>query len=360
MSTDINENVIAEKWQRLHGSKKLEHIFEQKVLLKKDKMKCFKDSYKSSIWKLHVDVDGQSRPFILKIFKNMESNRAESIIELNMYRKAKRFLQDFIPRIYFMESEVVRDDIWVFMEHVQQLDGQVTYTPYHFDKIIPTLAKLHGHTHNHRFYQEYELFDEWLPLYHSNAKIKERNENNLKTLHYLDAAMNRPDLFAKLSPSYNMLGKILLKGHNYFPEVIEAGQSIVHNDLQTLNIACNNVKEKDWDIKFLDWEGAKFDPCWFDMINLCGVFLSYREDWKRDEDHIIHRCAHLYANEMQKYGIIFKLDPVQLYKMSFLQMILEKNLYLQLHWEVEGIKKGWLLPGYLEKINAWGKELGLH
>ena len=183
---------------------------------------------------------------------------------------------------------------------------------------------------------------------------------NKKALAYLDKAMTRPDLKARLGVNYRRLQSILQRGPEYFPELNQAGKSIIHGDLQTPNMGCNNVGESNWNIKFLDWEGARYAPCWFDVFNLMGVFFAYRKDWRKDEEEVILRCAPLYAAEMAKYEIEFQEDPVRLYKMAYLQRVLERSLCLQLEWAVEGNKQAFLLEGYVEKINTWGKELGLH
>lgn len=356
--TALEERSIINNWKKYNFSKKLEDDFGKDVSLESSDMKCFKNSFKSSIWKLKIRTTKKSYYIILKIFKIQ--NRKESIVELNMYSKARKILPDFMPEIYCIEDDVNDNEVWVLMENMQQLEGQIVFTPDHFDKIIPTLAKLHAHTHDFRFTQVEKVFSEWLPRYDSISMIKKRNQINEQTKVYLDKAMKRPDLNEILAPSYTLLHSILQKGPNYFPELHEAGQSIVHSDLQALNIGCNNVKDREWDIKFIDWEGAKFDPCWYDMVSLVGVFLAYRDDWRKDETNIVRRCARIYTEEMGKYGVVFRLDPVKLYNMAVLQLILEKNLYHQLIWEVEGIKKGYLLKGFIEKINVFGKEFGLY
>src|SRR5690606_35968852 len=136
-----------------------------------------------------------------------------------------------------------------------------------------------------------------------------------------------------------------------------AGQSVLHSDLQTANMCCDNIKKKQWDIRFIDWEGARYAPCWFDMINMVGIFFAYRKDWRSQENAIVQSCVELYAREMKKRGISFKRDPYMIYKMTYLQRIIEKSLYLQLNWKIHGIKQAALLPVFLNKINQWSDEL---
>lgn len=349
-------NEISKKWRERQLSDKFADHFGHPVTLVDDRMECLKDTVKSTIWKLEILVNGIAHPVILKIFKAPVAG--QDLIELNMYRKANDLLSDLMPAIYATEQSNDHDT-WVFMEYVPQLKGQIIFTPDYFDKIIPSLAKLHSRTYNDRFYDRWETFAGWLPLYQSDEKVKERQTTQRQTLEYLDKAMERPDLKIRVESSYKRLQIVLNKGPEYFRELVQAGKSIIHNDLQTPNIGCGNVGEADWNIKFIDWEGARFAPCWFDMFNLIGVFFAYRKDWRNDEEAVIRRCAHLYAEEMGKYGIAFQEDPVRLYKMAYLQRILERSLFLQLQWAVEGQKPAYLLEGYLEKIEDWGKELGL-
>ncbi|MFC7678008.1 phosphotransferase [Paenibacillus sp. GCM10028914] len=349
---------ISVKWREFQCAEKISIHFGTTVVLNDRKMECLKETVKSAIWKLEVGADNQEHPIILKIFKAPVTD--QKLTELNMYRKASPILPDLIPTIYLILEGINDDEVWVFMEFVPQVKGQLIFTPDHFDKIIPSLAKLHALTYNENFYNKWDVFEDWLPRYESESVSAERLKQHEKTMEYLEKAIDHPELKLKLNDSYNDLQIILNKGPVYFPELIEAGKSIIHNDLQTPNIGCHNVAEENWNIKFIDWEGARFSPCWFDMFNLIGVFFAYRKDWRADEDLVIERCARLYAAEMLKYGITFEVDPIRLYKMAYLQRVLERSLYNQLHWGMDGIKSAFLLEGYLEKIKIWGKELGLY
>ncbi|MCQ6559706.1 phosphotransferase [Paenibacillus mendelii] len=351
-------NAISLKWREYQCADKFAAHFGSAVKLNDRNMEELKETAKSAIWKLEIAVNGNSVPIILKMFKAPIAD--QDLIELNMYREASGILSDLMPAIFMIQERMNGDDTWVFMEYVPQLKGQVIFTPDHFDRIIPALAKLHAQTYNDRFYSHWDLFADWLPRYDSETTSLERQKTHKETLEYLDKAMERPELRQRLETSSDMLRRVLKKGPIYFPELVQAGKSIIHNDLQTPNIGCGNVEEADWNIKFIDWEGARFAPCWFDMFNLIGVFFAYRKDWRSAEESVIHRCAHLYAAEMLKYGIRFDGDPVRLYKMAYLQRVLERSLHLQLHWATDGQKPAFLLEGYLEKINVWGKELGLH
>lgn len=355
----IDKRLIRRTWRKLKFSKSFYFFSDKKVTLNHRKMECLKDSYKSSIWKLVIDNDTQSLPVILKISKQLKDERPESKVEKNIFRKAPKVLQPFMPEVYLTKKNVCGRDLWVFMEHIEPLKGNVQYNPDHFDKIIPTLAKLHASTMNERFDQQ-RKFSGWLPRYDSKEAREERAQLKESTLYYLEEAMKNEDLNTKIKPYYSLLLNILKRSQEYFPEVRKAGYCIIHGDLHSQNIMCRNVKEDVWDIKFIDWEGAKYAPCWFDLVNLIGVFLAYRNEWEDQEAAITHRCAHLYMNEMRKNGVIFNIDPVKLYEMAYLKKILEKGLYLQLNWAVTGKKEAKLLKVYLEKVKELGGKFALY
>ncbi|MFD2612372.1 phosphotransferase [Paenibacillus gansuensis] len=355
----ITEKLIRRKWRKLGLSADF-HGFGGDVALAGTRMQCLKDSYKTSIWRLKIRAGNTKHTVILKVFKSYSrKKRPGNITELNMYRKARPLLKGAMPKIYSTHRKVNGDDRWVFMEYIRQLEGNIDYTPEQFSRIIPALAKMHARTYEDKFNKQLDTFVPWLPRYNSRTMGRNRKELQKSTLLYLDEAMKRPDLREVLSPSYKKLRRILRKGPDYFPEVVEAGQSIIHCDLSARNIGCNNVKDAVWDIKLLDWESAKYAPCWFDVIHLAGIYLGYRQEYAKQEEAIIRKCALHYAKEMKKHGITFKTDPVKLYKMAYLQLILERFLYHQLSWEIHGRKEGKLLRYFLRKIEEWGPELGL-
>ncbi|UVI28648.1 phosphotransferase [Paenibacillus spongiae] len=357
---EITQRFIRRKWRKMQFADAFKPIFDGEITLNHRNMKCLKDTYKSSIWKLEIKAGHKSLPVVLKISKQLRRSRPESTVERNIYRKARKLLQPFMPQIYLTKRNVNGHDLWVFMEYIEPVRGQIEYNPDHFKKIIPTLAKLHAATRNEKFMRHEKTFADWLPRYDSKSMHAERVQMNKSTLHYLDEAMKKPNLKAILEPYYTLLKKVLKDGPEYLPEVVEAGLSIVHGDLHTANMACHDVKEKPWQVKFIDWEGAKFAPCWYDLVYLIGVFLAYRREWKDEEEAITRRSVSLYAAEMRKHGVVFKTDPMKLYQMAYLKRILERGLYLQLSWAVTGQKEAKLLKVYLEKVKVLGKQFGLY
>lgn len=342
---------IGEAWKAKHG--------EEAVLQSTD-MTCLKDSYKSSIWKLALKENGKQRSVILKVHKPLRKPRPESTVEKNIYRRARKVLHAFMPHIYASKRNVHRHgDLWTFMEYVEPVKGQVVYTPDHFTRIIPSLARMHAATYGKRLAAYTTIFGDWMPRYDSPAMREQREQTRRDTLHYLGEAMKRPALKLIVSPYERMLRRLLEKGPDYCPEVTKTGLSVVHGDLHTANMASNHVNTADWQVKLIDWEGAKIAPCWYDIVNLIGVFLAYRREWKKEEDQITRAAVELYAREMQKHGVVFDLPPLMLYRMAYLQRVLERGIYLQLNWAVTGKKEAKLLRVYLEKIWILSKLLKL-
>lgn len=352
----IDKRFIRGTWRKMDLSKSFQFFSDKEIRLKHRRMECLKDSYKSSIWKLVIAADSKRLPVILKISKELKDERPESTVEKNMYIKAIKWLKPFMPEVYLSKRNINGRDLWVFMEYIKPLKGRLQFHPDHFDKIIPTLARLHASTMNERFIEQEKLFSDWLPRYDSKEAREERKSLRESTLYYLNEAMKNHDLNMIIEPYNSLLLKIMERDEEYFPQVRLSGCCIIHGDLHTQNIVCPNVNKNEWSIKFIDWEGAKFAPCWFDLVNLIGVFLAYRQEWSSEEEAITERCVHLYANEMKKNGVIFHTDPMELYEKAFFKKILEKGLYLQLNWAVTGKKEAKLLQVYLDKIkNVWGK-----
>ncbi|WP_128661037.1 phosphotransferase [Paenibacillus sp. 598K] len=348
---------ISLRWRELGCAERIGACMGSRIVLRDHEMACLKETINSAVWQLAIERDGRTEPLILKIFKAPITG--SDLVELSMYRYATPLLGELMPEIYLVEMPSEGGEAWVFMEYVPQLKGQLIFTPDHFERIVPPLARLHALTHNERLAPYRQQFAEWLPIYTSEQGIADRKRVNEEMLVYLDQAMEQPALAERLKADEAMLRKVLAKGPDYFPELLGAGLSITHNDLQTPNIGCYDAAGAEWRIKLLDWEGARFAPCWFDLFNLIGVFFAYRRDWRKDEEVVSERISRLYASEMERHGILFKEDPVRLYKMAYVQRVLERSLHLQLQWGVHGTKPARLLENYVDKIRTWGRELGL-
>ena len=350
---------IIKKWKRFDWGKRFDEVLGENVKLIEDQIECLKNSReKTSIWKLMLTDGKNVMPIVLKIYKPpMNENH---LVEMNMYQKGNHVLHEFMPQLYWLQSNVNAGETWMFIEYVKPLRGQIKLLPSHFEKIIPTVAKFHAATFDKRMIQHKDLFDPWLHAYDSKEAAIERSKHLEKTKEYLELAMQDSKLRGLLAPSYPIIQKILQKGPIFFPEIMENGQSLIHGDLHVHNISGQNVGgDEDWEIRFVDWESAKYAPGWFDLVVLVEILIDFRKDWHKDADAIRNKSVHLYSEEMKKHGITFQTDPLVLFKMAYLQRTLEKRLLNHLRRVLRG-EKSILLTRYLEKIMIWGKELSLY
>jgi hypothetical protein len=354
-----SQEEILKLWNQFGWKKKFEFFSNHEVSLSEDKIECLKNSReKTSIWKLILTDGINSLPVVLKIFKPPFNEKHSA--EINMYRSGYTAMAEFMPKMYWIEERVNDGEIWLFTEFIQPLRGQIKLSPKHLDLIIPTVAKFHARTFGDRITRHHDAFDYWLPRYDSAQANKERSKHIEKTKEYLDLAMKDPGLREIVEPGYNAIQTILQKGPIFFPEIMEAGQCLIHGDLHLLNLCCQNGRdEENWNIQMIDWESAKYAPCLFDMVVLVELLIDFRTDWHKKEDEIRSHCMLLYTQEMQKEGITFQTDTLKLLKMTYLQRTLEKRLLNHLRRVLNG-EQSVLLKRYIKKINSWGKELGLY
>lgn len=354
-----SKDEIIRQWRYFSWNDKFKKILGKNIRLVEGQVKCLKNSReKTSIWQLMVTDGVESFPVILKIYKlPLKENHT---VEINMYQKANKALGEFMPQLYWIDPNVNVGEIWMFIEYVRPLRGQIKLAPRHFDNIIPTVAKFHATTFEKRILQHGDIFDSWLPHYDEKSMALERSKHIEKTKEHLDLAMKDPNLRGLVNPSYKVIQRILQKGPLFFPEILKSGQSLIHGDLHIHNISSHNASEnQDWKIRLVDWESGKYASGWFDLVVLVEILIDFRKDWHKDAEDIRKHCAHLYSEEMKKHGITFETDPLQLLKMTYLQRTLEKRLLNHLRRVLRG-EKSILLEKYLEKTVLWGKELGLY
>jgi thiamine kinase-like enzyme len=347
-------------WKKFNWEKKLKTVIGKKVKLVEESIECLKNTReKTSIWKLVLTDGKHFFPIVLKIYKQplKENHR----LEISMYQKAYNIYHEFMPKLYWLEPNVNGNETWMLTECLQPLRGQIKLAPNHLERIIPTVAKFHAITFDNRFLQHTDLFDSSLPHFDSEEKVKERTKGIKKAMENLDLAMKDPNVRELVAPRYKIIKKILKKGPVFFPEITESGQCLIHGDLHVHNICCENANEEkeNWKVSLIDWESAKHYPCWYDLVVLVELLIDFRADWQQREEEIRSQCVQVYCQEMLKYGITFNEDPLNLLKKAYLQRTLEKKLSSHLQKVLDGGKSA-LLKRYLEKIEVWGKELGLY
>lgn len=359
ISLSTKEEIVSQ-WDHYKWGKKLEPVFGKNILIKEETIECLKNSReKTSIWKITISNQTETFPVVLKIFK--PPLKENHIVEINMYRKASSIFQEFMPKLYWIEESVNKGEIWMLSEFLPLIRGQIKLTPEHLYQIIPTVAKFHALTFEKRILDYKETLDSWVPLYNSVMMAKERVLHIEKTREILDLSVNNDILREKIEPKYDILRKIYSKGPIFFPELLEAGQCLIHGDLHLQNI-CGKFdlsNENSATIQFIDWESAKYAPCWYDLVVLVELLIDFRKDWHKKAEDIRSNCAVLYSHEMRKYGITFSEEPVKLLKMAYLQRALEKRVLNHLRRVMRG-EQSKLLNRYLDKIELWGKELDLY
>ena len=334
-------------------AEKLSYSMGEKITVIPSEIKCLKSTKRSSIYKLLLQRKNGYYPIIFKVYN---STAYKNEVEITIYKKSYPILKEFLPRIYLVET--VKNETWVFMEFVNQIRGQLTFSPSHFQYIIPSIAKLHGQTFENRFKKNENVWRDWLPVYTSTKKNRAKSMN--QTVDLLHAAMKDDRIGHIIKPYYSSLIKLYNKGPDFFPELTKNGLAITHGDLHMQNICSKNVTgHTPWPIQFIDWESAKYAPVWFDMVVLVELLLGFRKDWQPNAEKIRTQCVGLYVAEMKKHGITFKTNPMILYKMAYLQRTLERGLHTQLR-RIADNREGELLSYHLEKISTWGKELGIY
>ncbi len=336
-------------------SEKISYSMGQRVSIDSANIECLKSTTRTSIYKLFLRKKMKTYPIILKVY-NSTSYRNE--VEIQVYQRAYPILKEFLPQIYYTEKKGT--ETWIFMEFVQQVRGQITFSPKHLEHIIPTVAKLHAHTFEDNLKKYKNIWNEWLPIYESSKMRSGRSKYIGRTITFLDDAVKDDRLRETIKPYHKSLIKLCQKGPDFFPELFENGSSIIHGDLHMQNICSNNVTlDAPWNIQFIDWESSKYGPVWFDMVVLVEILLGFRKDWQSNAEEIRTHCVNLYTKQMQEYGIEFKAAPIDLYKMAYLQRTLEKGLHTQLRRIFNNRSGCELLTYHLEKVSIWGEELGL-
>jgi thiamine kinase-like enzyme len=338
----------------LHLNERVSDIFGSNVTLLEENIQCIRKR-KCSIWRLEVLAQGETVPIILKIYPSMPEIY---LIEQKVYQYAQPLLHDIIPDIYLMEQTGDNEN-WIFMEHLHSLTPksiQLNSIPMYINE----MAKLHTLTFDKRFLDYTNEFVTWLPIYSSQQMAAQRMKKVEKTKILLDEAMKQPHLYELLKTSYPLLQKALQNGPDFFPELIEAGQSFIHGDLHTMNIGYRkNDTANEERVKFIDWGSSKHAPVWFDISTFVELLIEARPDLQNEAEDVRRKYVRLYVDEMDKYGINFKTDPIHLLKMAYLQRALERKLMKELKNALKGeslVK----LKTYLKKFTSWGEELGLY
>lgn len=358
----MNKKTLIKTWENKNFSKTLEPHFGRGVSLSKKEIINLKGTKKSSLWKVMIKQGGKSFPVILKILPSL--NTFHNRVELEMYKNPPVEITPFIPCIYHIEPNVSDGQTWILMQYVYPVRTEWQMSPKIFEKIIPTLSLVHARTHEQVFTIDKQLISDFIPIHKSSKGFEQRKKALKKyTDKYLDKAINNPNVKEIITPMYERVKKGLSQGPFNFKELEDAGHCIIHGDPHMENICLRNkIGGADEGLLFIDWESSEYSSGWFDLGHLVGMLIEFRPDWQKEEESIIKKCVSLYTTEMEKNGIVFKSDPMLLYKMAYVQRILEKWLLYQLIISLRDNTNETpkiLLPRFLEKLDRWGRELEL-
>lgn len=304
-----------------------------------------------SLWRLYPsDPTGTGRPVMLKILGPSRRNR----VERNVYGKARHVLEPVLPRVYAHRR--YRGWTWIFHEHVHPLAGRHPFAPETFARVMPLVARLHAATFRPGPAAAPEPFRPWLATYARG--IYGKRDPYARTRRFLDRAARRPHLAHLLRPHRRTLDLLLAKGPRQFRELAGTGWSVIHGDLHMHNVCCNDLQAETWDIRFIDWETARFAPVWFDLIVLVELLIDFRKDWWPREAQIRRQAVADYVRAMERHGIRIPGDHARLYRLAYLQRTLETGLATQLRRALRG-REHPLLGRYLHKLAHWSRDLGL-
>ena len=304
-----------------------------------------------SLWRLHLPVPGgPDRPVMLKILGPSRRNQ----VERDIYGKARHVLAPVMPRIYAHRRE--RGRTWIFQEHVLPVTGRFPFAPETFARVIPIVARLHAATFRTGAAAAPKPFHPWLPTYAGGTYAK--HGPYARTRLYLDRAARRPHLARLLRPHRRALDHLLAQGPGQFAELARTGWSVIHGDLHMHNVCCNDLQAETWDVRFIDWESARFAPVWFDLIVLVELLIDFRNDWWPRQAEIRHQALAAYVHAMERHRIRIPGDHRRLYRLAYLQRTIETGLSTQLRRALSG-REHPLLGPYLHKLSRWSRELGL-
>ncbi|WP_158587575.1 hypothetical protein [Neobacillus notoginsengisoli] len=322
---------------------------------------CLKDTKKSSIWKLSIRKEDTSFPLILKILPSLDMLLNK--VELHMYQHPPSELTSFFPGIFHIEPNVSDGETWILVQYVSPVRFEWKMSPAIFERIIPVISLLHAKTHEQVYTIKEQSISEVIPIYKSKEGLTKRKRLVKGTRSYLEQAIESGDLQQSEKSIYKRIINLLSSGPVTFPELETAGHSIIHGDLHMRNIClAKNPAGNREKLLFIDWESTEYTSGWFDLGHLVGVLIEFRPDWQKEEADILKKCITLYTSELKKHGIVLTENPIKLYKMAYVQRILDRWLHYQLRTVIlknSPHSADILIPRYLDKLDRWGKELHL-
>ena len=301
-----------------------------------------------SLWQLELEADGSPLPpVILKVLSHHRRNR----VERELWCKGRRLLAPVLPILYGCHT--LDGHTWLFQQQVLPLAGRIALRPATFAQILPAVATLHALAWR---MGPGPAPTPWLPNCSDGPYAGPRAY--ARTRAYIERALRRQDLRRLLKPYRGLLMALLDGGSGLFGELAATVWSIVHGDLHMHNVCCNDLGSRRWDVRFIDWQTARFAPVWFDLVVLVELLIDFRRDWWPEAADIRRQAFEHYRRALEERGLELSGDPWRLYRLAYLQRTLEIGLRTQLRRALDG-RDSPLLERYLHKLADWSRELQL-
>ncbi|MGV3487696.1 MAG: oxidoreductase family protein [Tuberibacillus sp.] len=343
---DITKKQILEYWKDWELPKRIPVKMSRH--LQENDISVIKDASQRSIWRIQVPTDKGPFPVILKFCSGAERKLREPIL----YEGLKDTpVYQFFPEMYIVREGREGHGTLMFMECLKVASKMPNITPEHLSKIAPVLAQLHAFTFENRpISKKIQLM---IPQYLNktrNRKLKDIQVN-------LERAREYPKLHKIIMDTYPEIYE-LAKLNFDFPQIIESGCCLTHGDLTLNNIGYEGDIDGESKIKFIDYGGAVYAPCWLDVVKLIESPLDHHSSW--DADALRRQVLMHYVREMENQGISFQNDPEDLYKYAFLMRVFEYEFRRNLSFALKHDgRMRFVFPRILKKIGDFSKELKL-
>jgi thiamine kinase-like enzyme len=342
VEVNITETQILQIWKEWG----IEYTIPVKLKepLQKHHLSVIKNTNTRFIMKIDAPSVNGTYPLIVKVNKGSPFSTRQK--EWLLYKNLKDTkIKKFFPDIY--EARLCNEDeVWTFMECLNVFENERNLTVDQLFRIVTRLAELHAATFEHQPVAEkisgvisgFQSEERTQKLGLMNDHIKQAME---------DGFLNR--MIGKYCPKLYDLAELDLD----FPEVIASGRCLNHGDLHIGNICYDS----DNSVKFIDFSGATFSPCWLDIVKLIEFMMDHHPEWG-NQNQIRKKAIRVYIQTMKKKGVTFNHNCNRLYRMAYLMIVFENELRRHLKAVLNGETR-YIFPKILKKISRFSKELQL-
>lgn len=341
---EITETQILEKWKEWGVEDKLP--IKLKEPLKKHHLSVLKNTNARLILKIDAPSVNGPHPLILKINKGTPFDTKQK--EWLLYKNLKDTeLQEFLPVIYNFQKDN-EDESWLVMEYLNPFTEEKELTVDQLFSIVERIAQLHAATYEHQ--PVAAVISGTLSGFQSQERTQHLDQMKV----HLQQAKEDPYLKQVINeycPELYELAELDLA----FPELMVSGKCLIHGDLHIGNI-CYDAEQT---IKFIDFSGATYSPCWLDLVKLIEFMMDHHPEWG-DQEQIRSKALRIYLQTMKRGGVRFKEKEncYRFYCLAYLTTVFEKELRRHLKSILEGETR-YIFPKILKKISRFSQELQL-